>query len=72
MFSYCLGIRVNDIFQERTCEHLEHCPYYKNTNLRTALMHPEQYVELDTYNDKECIYKPNYQPKVSNDSDGVF
>ena len=56
MYSYCLGIRTNDVFQERVCENREYCPYYKNVNLSTALSCPDEYVELDTYNNVECIY----------------
>jgi len=57
MYYFCLGIRTNDVLQERVCENREYCPYYRNVNLRTALMHPDEYVELETYdNDLQCIY----------------
>ncbi|MBR1448335.1 MAG: hypothetical protein IJ588_06285 [Prevotella sp.] len=56
LYAYCTGIRVNDAFQERTCENREHCPYYTNVNIGVALSHPEQYQELDTYNNNQCPY----------------
>ena len=59
MYYYCLGIRTNDVFQERVCEHRERCPYYTNVNLFVAMSNPEQYQELDTYNYNECIYFKN-------------
>ena len=56
MWYYCLGIRVNDVFQERTCEYRERCPYYTNADLAVAFSRPDQYKELDTYNNDECFY----------------
>lgn len=56
MIGYCLGIRVNDVFQEKACEHRDNCPYYRNVNLGTALEHPNEYIELNTYNNKKCQY----------------
>lgn len=54
MFYYCTGIRLNMCYQEATCPNRDGCPYYLNTNLITAMSHPEAYVEADTYNSKEC------------------
>lgn len=65
MYYYCLGIRVNDVFQERTCEHRERCPYYTNVRLSIALSRPTEYSELDTYNNKPCNL---YQQWSSNDN----
>lgn len=56
MYYYCLGIRTNDVFQERVCENRECCPYYLNVNLAAALSRPDEYQELDTYNDLQCLY----------------
>ena len=56
MFNYCLGVRVNDVFQERVCEFRERCKYYTNTNLSVAFSRPDEYQELDTYNNNECIF----------------
>ena len=56
MYHYCMGIRVSDVFQERTCEHREHCPYYTNVNLSVAFSRPDEYQELNTYNDTICKY----------------
>ena len=56
MFFYCLGIRLNEVFQERTCEYREHCPYYINTDLGVALSRPDEYQELPTYNSQPCKY----------------
>lgn len=77
-YNYCLGIRVNDIFQERTCEYREHCPYYRNVNVRNAFEHPDEYIELDTYNNEECKYfdeswKKNKQKCETSDmqTDGI-
>lgn len=56
MYNYCTGIRVNDVFQERNCEHREHCPYYTNVNLSVAFSRPDEYQELNTYNDTTCKY----------------
>ena len=55
-YCYCLGIRTNDIFQERVCENREYCPYYCNVNISDAMSHPDVYIELDTYNNKQCQY----------------
>lgn len=56
MYYYCLGIRIDDVYAERACTMREKCPYYCNNNLGIALSHPEQYQELDTYNNKTCKY----------------
>lgn len=56
MFYYCMGIRVNDVFQEYTCEHREHCPYYANVRLSVAFSQPDEYQELPTYNNFTCNY----------------
>lgn len=56
MWYYCLGIRVNDVFQEHTCEYRDKCPYFSNTELGVVFSKPDEYQELDTYNNNECIY----------------
>lgn len=54
MYVFCYGIRLNASYQEITCENRDRCPYFTNTRLGIALRHPGEYVEADTYNDKEC------------------
>ena len=56
MYGYCLGMRVNEAFQEYPCEYRERCPYYKNVRLGIALSQPDDYQELDTYNNQQCKY----------------
>ena len=65
MFGYCLGIRLDDGFNEVTCKLRDNCPYYTNTNLGVALSHPEKYQELDTYNSCNCkFYNEQWQQKT--------
>ena len=56
MFKHCLGIRINDVFQERTCEYREKCSYYRDANLAEAFSRPDEFQELDTYNNDDCKY----------------
>ena len=56
MYYYCGGIKLNASFQEVECEHRERCPYYKDVDLSKVFGSYDKYEELDTYNDKECIY----------------
>ena len=56
MYYYCLGIRINDLYQETTCELREQCPYYTDTRLSVALSRPDEYQELQTYNSQPCKY----------------
>jgi len=56
MNSYCLGIRLDANYMEQACRMRDLCPYYTGVGLGAALSHPEQYQELDTYNNNECIY----------------
>ena len=54
-----MGIRLDGNFMEVTCKYRERCQYYTNTDLSVALSHPEQYQELDTYNNGQCKYFDN-------------
>lgn len=54
MTYYCLGMRLNDAYQELSCSHRDSCPYYGNVSLGEARAHPERYQELETYNNKKC------------------
>ena len=60
MYCYCLGIRLDPNYQEMTCKERDSCPYYVNTDLSVALSRPDQYQELDTYNNEECKYNNKY------------
>ena len=71
MIGYCLGIRVNDVFQERTCGYREHCAYY-NVRLQEAFMKRDEYVELDTYNNKQCdLWKRENSETSASQTDGM-
>lgn len=65
MTNYCLGVRINGLFQERVCEHRERCPFYYNVVLSVAFAHPEEYLELETYNNNECKYFDNYERETN-------
>lgn len=58
MYGCCYGIRLNDSYQELTCEYRERCPYFIGTDLRNVIEHPSEYVLLDTYNDRPCELAP--------------
>jgi len=56
MYYYCRGIKLNASYQEVACGHRDRCPYYKDVDLSKVFSNPCEYEELDTYDDKECIY----------------
>lgn len=51
---YCMGIRLNQNYQEVTCQVREKCAIYLLTNLSEAFRNPDYFEEVDSYNDKEC------------------
>ena len=56
MIGYCFGLRLDINYMEQKCQHRDVCPYYTNVNLGVALSHPDEYQELDTYNNNNCKY----------------
>lgn len=56
-YGYCLGIRLDDDYNERTCRYRDDCPYYGKVRLSVLLSSPDIYEELDTYNNRECVYR---------------
>lgn len=58
MYGCCYGIRLNTSYQELTCEHRDHCPYYLATDFRMVVEHPDEYTMLDTYNAQPCAFAP--------------
>ena len=56
MFYFCLGLRLDCNYAEVVCPFRDNCIYYTNAPLSKTLSRPDEYTELNTYNDKECIY----------------
>ena len=56
MTYYCLGIRLDENYNELTCEDREHCLYYTSVRLSEAFSRPDEYKELETYNNNKCTY----------------
>jgi len=63
MFYYCLGIRLDQNYAEVVCPYRDRCIYYTNAPLSITLSRPDDYSELNTYNDKECIYLIEWEQK---------
>jgi len=54
---YCMGIRLDSNYMEKTCKNREYCPYYHVDGLSDFLSRPDEYQELDTYNNNQCEYE---------------
>jgi len=57
---FCMGIRLNNMYKEVTCEHREQCDIYLHTHLAEALSHPEEYEQADVYNNRPCKHYKDY------------
>lgn len=50
---YCLGIRLNDGYTEVVCKFRLRCRIFRETNLTDALLLPDFYQEVDSYNNEK-------------------
>lgn len=70
MICYCLGIRLDRNYNEVTCRVREQCGYYRNNDLSEFMSHPDEYIELDTYNNSECEYEKLCEQKTNSNLQG--
>ena len=57
MYYYCMGIRLDQNYQERACKVRDSCHFYSEGRLSEFLSKPDTYAELDTYNNEICLHE---------------